>query len=277
MAVEKPAAPAVNGKAQAEPSPAQPRVDSFDAATATTAELAASLKRNGCLYLRGLIGKADMDQINQDMRPHLDDDTPWDGACFPPQTKRLSTVVAKSTAFRQKVLMNQQWLDLSKALLNVTTGNWFGDTQVESTAEPILGNTVCFRILPGAAAQGLHRDSMVYHLKNPACTAEEYTTDRDTSIGIFLAGTRTTRENGATRFCPGSHLEQTQQPPSEDRAVYAEMEPGDALIMFSSVYHAGSANVSQSDERLVYNAQMTKGFMRTVGPGALPSVNGQRC
>ena len=81
---------------------------------------------------------------------------------------------------------------------------------------------------------------------------------------MFLAGTRTTKENGARRFCPGSHLDANVDAPNEGNAVYADMEPGDAFAVFSSVYHAGSANVSAADERLVFTTFMDRGTLRSV-------------
>lgn len=260
IAVE-PVVPAVlNGKVG---DPAA-RVDSFDASSTNAQELSSSMKRNGVVYVRNLISKDDMDTVVQEMRPHLDDDTPWDGVCFPPQTKRLCGIVSKSETFRKKVVMNPLWLALSDETLSITSSAWFGDIKAESVSRPVLGGTLCFRICPGATAQGLHRDSMAYHLKNPCITADEYTFEREVSISLFLAGTKTTKENGATRFCPGSHLEANEEKPNEENALYAEMEPGDALIMFSSVYHAGSANMSQDEERLVFATFMNRGILRTV-------------
>ena len=247
------------------------RVDSFDALSTNAQELTESMKRNGAIYIRNLVSKDDINSIVQEMRPHLDDDIPWEGVCFPPQTKRLCGVVAKSDTYRKKVVMNPLWLALSEETLSTTSSGWFGDIKAESVSRPILGGTVCFRVCPGAGAQGLHRDSMAHHLVNPRTTTEEYKLDREVSLSLFLAGTRTTKENGATRFCPGSHLEATEEPPSEDRAMYAEMEPGDALVMFSSVYHAGSANLSQNEERLVFATFMNRGTLRTVS--SYPSLD----
>ncbi|MCJ1349949.1 hypothetical protein MMC31_008192 [Peltigera leucophlebia] len=242
-----------------------PTVDSFDAKTATTDELAQALIRNGCFYLRNLIDQDTISQIIADVRPYFEQDPPWDpsGVCFPPQTKRVSGLAAKSDSYRNKVLMNPTWLDLSERVLAVKTAAWFGDIQAESTSHPILGGTVCFQVKPGAAAQGLHRDNMGYHHSDPRITADEWRVGRDSAIALFLAGTKTTKENGATRFVPGSHLQGSGEGPgNEEGAVYAEMEPGDCLVMFTSLYHAGSANLTESEERLVFTNFSMKGTLR---------------
>lgn len=66
-----------------------------------------------------------------------------------------------------------------------------------------------FSIGPGsgdARNQPLHRDDSIYHVKHTEATAETYEYGRDVAIGFFLAGKKTTKTNGATRFIPGSHL-----------------------------------------------------------------------
>lgn len=246
-----------------------PKVDSFDAKTATTDELSQALIHNGCFYLRNLIDEDTISQIIADVRPYFDQDPPWDptGVCFPPQTKRVSGLAAKSDSYRNKVLMNPTWLALTERLLAIKSAAWFGDIQAESTSHPILGGTVCFQVKPGAAAQGLHRDNMGYHHSDGRITADDWRVGRDSAIALFLAGTRTTKENGATRFVPGSHLEGSGEGPgSEDGVVYAEMEPGDCLVMFTSLYHAGSANLTESEERLVFTNFSIKGTLRGVCP-----------
>lgn len=251
-----------------------PKVDSFDAKIATTDELAHALVQNGCFYLRNFIDQDTVAQIIADIRPYCDEDIPWnpDGVCFPPQTKRVSGLAAKSDTYRDKVLMNATWLDLSERMLAIKTAAWFGDVQAESISHPILGGTVCFQVKPGAAAQGLHRDNMGYHHKDPRITADGWRVGRDSAIALFLAGTKTTKENGATRFCPGSHLEGSREGPSEDGVVYAEMDPGDCLIMFTSLYHAGSANLTENEERLVFTNFSIKGTLRGVSPLSLSLV-----
>lgn len=244
-----------------------PKVDSFDAKTANTDELARALIRNGCFYLRNFVDQETLTQITTDIRPYFEQDPPWhaSGVCFPPQTKRVSGLAAKSDTYRNAVLMNPTWLALSERLLATSTAAWFGDIKAESTSHPILGGTVCFQIKAGAAAQGLHRDNMGYHHTDPRITADQWHVGRDSGIALFLAGTRTTKENGATRFVPGSHLQASAEGPgNEDEAVYAEMEKGDCLVMFTSLYHAGSPNLTEDEERLVYTNFSIRGTLRGV-------------
>ncbi len=133
-------------------------------------------------------------------------------------------------------------------------------------SKPQLNNTVVFSVGPGSKAQVLHRDDIIHHTYHAA--AAEHTLGRDNGVGFFVAGKRSTRHNGATRFVPGSHLWDYGVPPPADEAaaggavVYAELEPGDAFVMFSGCYHGASANTTAREERLLYSTFSTRGFLR---------------
>ena len=112
----------------------------------------------------------------------------------------------------------------------------------------------------------LHRDDVVHHTWPPA--ASTHTFGRDNGIGFFVAGKRSTRANGATRFVPGSHLWDYSIPPplegpdSSHPSCQPELNPGDALMMFSGCYHGASANSTVDEERLVYSTFTTRGYLR---------------
>jgi ectoine hydroxylase-related dioxygenase (phytanoyl-CoA dioxygenase family) len=85
-------------------------------------------------------------------------------------------------------------------------------------------------------------------------------------VCFFVAGTKTTKANGATRIVPGSHLWDFSVPPpptslNEDIFV-AEMEPGDAFFMLGGTYHGAGANMTVEEERLVFAAFATRGYLR---------------
>lgn len=146
-----------------------------------------------------------------------------------------------------------------RSIANITK---VGDKREQSVSSPQLNNTVVFSIGPGAYAQVLHRDDPVHHNVHPA--AAEHHLGRDTAIGFFLAGKKTTRANGATRFVPGSHLWDYFLPPpsTDDQSFYAELEPGDGFMVMAGCYHGGSANTTADEERLVYSTFSTRGYCR---------------
>jgi ectoine hydroxylase-related dioxygenase (phytanoyl-CoA dioxygenase family) len=134
-----------------------------------------------------------------------------------------------------------------------------GTSQDRSYVKPTTMNTVCFSINPGASAQELHRDDWAYHQINPAT---EIFTERETSLGLFIAGKPSTSKNGATRFLPGSHLWAHGEDPIEELTVSAELEVGDAFIMFGSCYHGDGANTTNDEERLLFSCFSTRGWLR---------------
>jgi ectoine hydroxylase-related dioxygenase (phytanoyl-CoA dioxygenase family) len=133
-----------------------------------------------------------------------------------------------------------------------------GDKARNSTSLPQLSTTVTFSVRPGTKAQSLHRDDDIYHTYHPA--AMEHNSGRDTMVCLFVAGTKTRKENGATRIIPGSHLWDYSQPPpsSDDPSIEcAELEPGDAFMMLGGCFHGAGANNTVDEERLVYGECIT--------------------
>ena len=114
---------------------------------------------------------------------------------------------------------------------------------------------------PEAKDLVLHRDDIIHH--NYQSAAKSHSLGGDTGVGFFVAGKRTTRQNGATRFIPGSHLwDYGVLPPDESNTFYAEMEPGNGFMMLAGCCHGGSANRTDNEERLLYSTFTTRGYLR---------------
>lgn len=230
-------------------------------------EVVASLVRDGGCIIRNLISDPNvLDAIEKDIRPHIQVDKPWVGVdFFPPETRRVMGLVGKSRTFTENIPANALYLDVCSRLLSSSYSSWYGYQLNTTTSEPQLSNTIVFSIGPGAKRQELHRDDSIHHNRLPELKSHhEYRIGRDSSVGLFVAGKKTTRANGATRFIPGSHLWGEDRCPEEELSFYAELEPGDAFVMLASCYHGGSANTTTDEERLVYSCFMTKGFLRQV-------------
>lgn len=141
---------------------------------------------------------------------------------------------------------------------------WYGKEKQWCRAAPQLNTAIAFSVGPGEVDQPLHRDDHCHH--NNLTEISQYPLDnlqqRETLLGYFFALKKTTKENGATRFIPGSHLWGKDREPSDHLAFYAELNPGDAFFMLGSCYHGGSANKSRNEERLVVGVFSTKGYYR---------------
>lgn len=235
-----------------------PPVKSFDVG-ADRDDIAQALREAGGCIIRHFASVEDVHKMEAELRPFLEIDTPWEGSFFPKETRRTHNLVTNSPTFREKGIMHPLHQDMVKRFL--TTKNWFwqGDRTVKATSHPQLMNTVCFSIRPGARAQDLHRDDWTYHQINPSITQFE---DRETALGLFIAGKPATRMNGATRFIPGSHLWAHGQKPIDNLAAQAVLDAGDAFLMFGSCYHGGGANMTADEERLLFSCFSTRGWLR---------------
>lgn len=213
----------------------------------------------GCI-VKNYLPKEDCDKILSDMRPHLDADKPWNGGFFPPETRRACRTCIKSKTAAEKLLAHPLNVEVSTNFL--AKKNYFvvGD-RITSGFSPIQHNsTITFDVGPGAADQELHRDDMLHH--NVRHKMDNFQYGYETAVGTVLALSRTTKQNGATRFVPGSHLWDHFRKPKEEECVYAELEKGDCFFMLASCYHGGSANKTKDEHRILTILFMTQGTCR---------------
>lgn len=223
------------------------------------------LRKVGGVILRDILHKDQIDQITSDMRPHLEADVPWsaNNAFFPPSTRRAFGLCAKSPTAATEIIGNEIYQAVCNRFLTTKSYPWYGNRNLLNESPPQVNNTIVFSVRPGNSFdQPLHRDDDIHYADRHRVDVYPRTNSREYGIGFFVAGTRTTKANGATRFIPGSHLEATEQPPDEIFARYAELNPGDGFIMLSSCYHGGSANTTENEERLLFSCFMTRGWLR---------------
>lgn len=234
-------------------------------ADASSSEVVEALKRVGGCIVRGIVPSDDIKQMERDIRPSLEADEPWGASTFfPPSTRRAFGLIGKSHTFALSIIGNELYQAVCEEFLTSKSYPWYGNRDQLNISPPQVNNTIAFSVRPGNSFdQPLHRDDDIHYADRPQVDVyPEQTNAREYGIGFFVAGTKTTKANGATRFIPGSHLESTLQPPDETFAQYAELNPGDGFIMLSSCYHGGSANTTKDEERLVFSCFMTRGWLR---------------
>ncbi|KAL6240650.1 hypothetical protein RBB50_012477 [Rhinocladiella similis] len=237
-------------------------VSVFDAASVTSDQVVKALVNDGGCVIKNILSPSDLAAIEKNTRPYIDADKAWDGEFFPRETRRVMGLAGKSSVYMQHIVFNQIYQDVCEKILSSSYGCWVGKEWKQSISKPQLNNAAVLSIGPGARDQELHRDSMIHHLRTKACDPSTFDLNQETGIGFFVAGKRATKANGATRFIPGSHLWDHNVPPNEDLVYYAELEAGDGFMMLASAYHGGSANTTTKEERLIYSAFMTKGYLR---------------
>lgn len=235
-------------------------------AQSTPAEVVAGLKLAGGVIVRGILSRDAIERMERDIRPHVEADIPWEAGndFFPPSTRRAFGLAGKSDTAATELVGNALYQAVCRQFLTTKAYKWYGDRNEINVSLPQVNNTIAFSVRPGDSFnQPLHRDDDI-HYPDRQCveTYPERTNSRECGIGFFVAGTRTTKANGATRFIPGSHLEATEQPPDEAFAQFAELGVSDGFIMLSSCYHGGSANTTKDEERLLFSCFMTRGYLR---------------
>ncbi|KIW24174.1 uncharacterized protein PV07_09904 [Cladophialophora immunda] len=247
------------------PARQQVAVPVFDAADAQVDDVVEGLRAVGGVVVRGILSTEALAQIERDVRPHLEADVPWeaDNNFFPPSTRRAFGLCAKSRTFAVDLVGNELYQAVCARFLTTKSYPWYGNRDTLNVSPPQLNNTIAFSVRPGNSYdQPLHRDDDIHYADRPRVDVYPRTNSREYGIGFFVAGTKTSKANGATRFIPASHLEATEHPPDERFAHYAELNPGDGFIMLSSCYHGGSANTTADEERLLFSCFMTRGWLR---------------
>jgi ectoine hydroxylase-related dioxygenase (phytanoyl-CoA dioxygenase family) len=155
------------------------------------------------------------------------------------QTRRIFNLIARGPRFRDLVI-NEIVLDSVEAIL--------GDGI-------LLSGTTSMHIGPGETPQLLHADDGMITLPRPHPA---------TMVTTLWALTEFTKDNGATRFIPGSHKRPAIVPSLEEEGevVCAEMPAGSVLVMHASLWHGGGPNSTSDVERYGLSIQYVAGWCR---------------
>ncbi|KAF6821731.1 phytanoyl dioxygenase family protein [Colletotrichum plurivorum] len=204
-----------------------PEVQRVSAKTPTE-DIIYLLKRDGGVFIKGLIPEPDVDQAYEECRERLDNDVEWCGSFFPKETQRAPALLALSPTYARTQMMNPVYQKVCEHFLTTRNWFWWGNERKESVSKPYVHSCTAMRIGPGGKAQPLHRDDYISH--NFHREIEEWDDERDktreSAVGLFVAGTKVTKENGGTQFIPRSHLWATDRkvPPRVEDCIYAEMD-----------------------------------------------------
>ncbi|GAA5825646.1 hypothetical protein JCM11251_000321 [Rhodosporidiobolus azoricus] len=175
-------------------------------------------------------------------------------------TTHLRGMLGKMPQQVSKVVTHQLWNAIMHELLKTHVEAYVGDSLLVTETTHQLSLAVGFQVNPGASDQVLHRDQTIHSVAAKGDSL--YTSD----VGCLIAGTRSTKENGATRVVPGSHLWPPTRSPKVEEAVHACMEAGSAMFWLGSTYHGASANTCKAGDpdslRILYGVFGCQDFMR---------------
>jgi ectoine hydroxylase-related dioxygenase (phytanoyl-CoA dioxygenase family) len=209
-------------------------------ATATPEEVLAIIAEDAAVIIDGLMEPALLDRVRAELMPYIEA-TPVGRDNFTGQlTTRTGALVARSPACRELV-MHPLILGATQRFLSPFCDRFQ------------LHLTQVIRIKPGQDAQVLHRDRLAW--------GGFVQRGIEPQLNMIWAMTDFTRENGATRVVPGSHLWEDSRTAEEEEITYAEMKAGSVIIYTGSVIHSGGANVSDGD-RAGINITYSLGWLR---------------
>jgi ectoine hydroxylase-related dioxygenase (phytanoyl-CoA dioxygenase family) len=183
------------------------------------------LERDGCIVIENVLDKQGLDRLKGELGPHFEETPNCTGDFYGHATKRLSSLIAKSTLCRQMAIHPVILAAMDEFLLK-------GCRQYQ------LNLTQAIQIGPGEPQQIMHPDDPLFPYVHPGYEA---------MINCMWAVDEFTSENGATNVVPGSHKWERiglipEREPRPDEITQGVMLPGSVLIYFGSLLHCGGAN-----------------------------------
>jgi hypothetical protein len=214
-------------------------------ADAPADEIAAVLQRDGAVILDDVAPLAEVDALVAELRPFVEATAPGRDSFTGAKTTRTGALVARSPLTRPLV-MDPRILAVCDAVLKPNCHRYQ------------LHLAQVIRIMPGQAAQAIHRDRWAWGRN---------VRDVEPQVNTIWALTEFTAANGATQVALGSSSWPDDRKIQPDEIARAEMRLGSVLLYTGSVFHGGGANVADdpgdgSADRWGLNITYSLGWLR---------------
>jgi Phytanoyl-CoA dioxygenase (PhyH) len=203
------------------------------------ADLVEVLRTDGALILVDLIAPDEADAVAAELKPWIDATRLGQDGFSGVRTTRTGAIVARSRKARALV-MDARIRALCDGVLLPNCERY----------QLHLGQVI--RIMPGQAAQPIHRDRWAWGT---------YLKGIEPQLNTIWALSDFTRENGATQVAPGSVDWPDDRVPTPEEITWAEMKRGSAIVYTGSVFHGGGANIADHD-RIGLNITYALGWLR---------------
>ncbi|EWG42541.1 hypothetical protein FVEG_04318 [Fusarium verticillioides 7600] len=226
-------------------------------ATAPIEEIVSVIRRDGGIIIKNFITPEEADRIQAEADPHYQKVGKYEGTLFPPTDPPLSGFAGKSPTFAHKAINHIVYREASKLLLKEESYPFRDGKRCKCVSYPVLAVSEAFS-RGRSKAQPLHRDDMAQHFDHVEGSGES------SLLGLLVAGTKCTFENGATQVIVGSHLwpeAAISGPADRSMCSTAEMEKGDAVMIIGSVWHGAGANITD-ERRNIFSCHMVRGSYR---------------
>ncbi|KAG5743893.1 hypothetical protein H9Q72_012141 [Fusarium xylarioides] len=220
-------------------------------------EIVNIIRRDGGIIIKNFITPEEADQIQKEADPHYQKVGKYEGTLFPPTDPPLSGFAGKSPTFAHKGINHPVYREAAKLLLKEESYPFRDGKRYKCVSNPVLAVSEAFS-RGRSKAQPLHRDDMAQHFDHVEGSGES------SLLGLLVAGTKCTFENGATQIIVGSHLwpeAAISGPADRSLCSTAEMEKGDAVMIIGSVWHGAGANITD-ERRNIFSSHMVRGSYR---------------
>src|SRR5271165_6703784 len=205
-------------------------------ATSASRDVAQRLLDDGYVVVTGMLDAAGVQTARTDLDRVLRSTRSGRNSFEGFDTQRVYALFAKTRTFDEAAIN-----PLLLAVLDRVLGHYQ------------LSAPVGIRIGPGEKAQVLHRDDSIYPVPEP---------HPPLVVNTMWPLDEFTRENGATRFIPGSHAwAPSRRPTADDEIETAVMAPGSAMFYLGSLWHGGGAN-GTTQPRLGVILEYAAGWLR---------------
>lgn len=219
-------------------------------ARADASHVVASLEEFGAVIIENLLDAKATAAVNAELDPFIEAADPkrkflnpaldW---FFGDKTRHVSAIMAKSPCFASDVLCHPLLLQVADIVLGPSCASY----QLNIAELMDRG--------PGAEAQMLHRDELVWiHVPRPHPPLQ---------VATMIALEDFRVDNAATQIVPGSHRWPDDRQPKPDEVHYAEMPAGSAALYLGSTLHGGGANTTQHGQRRGIHLSYVVGWLRT--------------
>ncbi|MEM7284676.1 MAG: phytanoyl-CoA dioxygenase family protein [Pseudomonadota bacterium] len=198
-------------------------------ATASNAEVTASLKQDGAVVVLNQIDDDICDKIRHELRDPWDRQGRKDESDFNGYSTLRASGVLRWSPTSAVVVAHQRVMDVCDTIL------------LEHCMNYRIGSLTAIEIWPGEDDQVLHTDDGIYPVRIPGMQLQ---------VSAMWALDDFTLENGATRVLMGSHKEEeinrynTAEMEREGEVAQAVMPKGSVLFYMGTTWHGGGANRS---------------------------------
>lgn len=179
------------------------------------------IESDGGVILTDLVSTTQLANIEADLEAHVKSAPSTENSALhiiPKETLAIPGLVGKSQTVAE--ICELTVLDqLREAILEEKFSVIREEIVEENSIASLLSLSITLNIGYNAPRQRLHRDDNVHGIKHGGV----FDLKKQSQFGCLIAGTRTTRENGATLFVPGSHKWDDLRVPSVDEVCFAGM------------------------------------------------------